>query len=142
MNNLSYSDSFGGHSVGNSPSFSDNLSFQLVRFFTNSENSAFCSLTQVETADSPQTLSDLAETYKRSLKSKFPDLEIRQGSFTTKGLEIVQFLIELEDKILFKLIAVLPNKKIIQLDYAIARMVYPNYIKHIESSIGSINTTF
>lgn len=125
----------------NSTTNDDSLSFQLIQFFTNLEKSAFCSLTEVGSADSSETLISIAETYKTSLKSKFPNLEIRQGSFTTRGLNVVQFLIQLEEKILFKLIALLPNKKIVQLDYAIARTIYPNFIKHIESSIGSINTS-
>lgn len=107
--------------------------------FYDSLSTNFCSISLVQSKD-VLDLNYFTQTFKTMLAKQFSPENLKQGKFSKSEMEINQFLIMTETIVFFKLFLQPTNKHIIQLDYAIDRNIYPNYIKKIESSIGSITT--
>jgi hypothetical protein len=107
--------------------------------FYDSTSTNFCSISVIQSADSPD-LSYFVKNFYNILSSQIKPEDLKQAHFSKEGLEITQFLIMSDSRVMFKLCFQPANTYIIQIDYAIDRSIYPNYIKKIESSIGSITT--
>ena len=80
----------------------------------------------------------IASTLFRPLNEKYPRGRINKASYKIGDLPVEQFLITTDSKVNFKIIFQTHDWSTIQIDYAVARSVYPEFIKRIESSIGSI----
>jgi hypothetical protein len=115
-----------------------NIQIRLIQFFIDSTNSNFCSLMQVSVVAASPTMVHLAQIYEESLPEKFPKAQINKGRFQIEKIDVIQFLILTEEQVIFKLLFASPTKSICQLDYAIARAIYPKVVRGIESSIGSL----
>ena len=114
-------------------------SIHINEIFYDSSSSSFCSISLIQSTDSLD-INYFTDRFNFLLLQQFSPDNLKKGRFTSNGMEIIQFLIMTESKVLFKLFFQPTNKYILQLDYAIDRSIYPNYIKKIESSIGSITT--
>ncbi len=112
----------------------------LVQFFLDSASVNFCSLSQIS-LNKKITFDQLIELYGQYIQSKFPESKIKKGDFEIDKRKIYQFLITTTSNVQFKLIFEISPGLFFQLDYAIDRNEYPNYIQKIESSIGSISFT-
>jgi hypothetical protein len=119
---------------------SDSIIFQLVQMFIDTTNKLSCSVSKIICSDIDSNLIHLTAIYSRLLHQKFPGATIKTGNFNIDSIAIIQFLILTENKVIFKLIFNSPTKNTLQIDYAIARSKYPEFIRNIESSIGSIST--
>ena len=115
-----------------------NIHFRLIQLFLDSTNGNFCSLTQVSVVGALPTLVHMAQIYEESLPEKFPKAQINKGRFQIENIGVIQFLILTEEQVIFKLLFATPTRSICQLDYAIARAIYPKVVRSIESSIGSL----
>ncbi|MFC2088205.1 hypothetical protein ACFLSX_01260 [Calditrichota bacterium] len=118
---------------------SDSIRFQLIQIFVDSTNQFSCSVSRIIHTISDSNSKDSTSNYLRFLKDKFATATIQKGTYKLNDFEINQYLLITEQKVIFKLTFASPGNKIIQLDYAIARSIYPDFIRHIESSIGSIS---
>lgn len=117
-----------------------NIQFRLIQLFLDPTNGNSCSLSQVSGVVG--TLVDLIEIYEESLQEKFPEAQISTAKFKIEKINVVQFLILTNEKVIFKLIFASPTKAICQLDFAVARAVYPNVVRSVESSVGSLRPMF
>lgn len=79
--------------------------------------------------------------YRELLYEKFKENKITETEYLKDGIRIKQFLIQMPDRVFFKLIFRNNNGKIIQFDYITKREYYIAAVKSIESSIGSIKLT-
>ncbi|MCI0511863.1 hypothetical protein L0128_01455 [candidate division KSB1 bacterium] len=65
----------------------------------------------------------------------------RVGYFQLNQLQIGQFLIMDEKNVNFKLIGITPQAGIFQIDYILPQTYYSKFIKALEASIGSLNSS-
>lgn len=114
-------------------------SIHINEVFYDSSLTSFCSVSLIHSTDSLD-INYFTDQFNFILLKQLSPENVKKARFTSNGMEIIQFLIMTETKVLFKLFFQPTNKYILQLDYAIDRSIYPNYIKKIESSIGSITT--
>lgn len=119
---------------------SDKFTIRPIHIFTDSLNEFNCSISQIIDSNSDTSQSFLELHYYQFLKKSFAKENITKGAYVVNGLNITQYLIMTTERIIFKLIFTSPNNAITQIDYAIVRSIYPNFIRHIESSIGSVST--
>jgi len=117
----------------------NSYSISIKNIFYDSTSANFCSISVIQSDDSAD-LNYFVKNFYDILTSQIKSEDIKQARFFKEGLEITQFLIMNEKSVIFKLYFQPINTYIIQIDYAIDRSIYPNYIKKIESSIGSITT--
>lgn len=120
----------------------ENIRFELIQFFLDSTNGNSCALSRLHAAEGESDLRALTNSFEESLQEKFPETQIKKGEFKIGKIEVVQFLVMIEEKVIFKLVFSSPAKSIFQMDYAIARAVYPEVVGSIESSIGSLTTLY
>lgn len=113
-------------------------SLYIKTIFRDSSSSSFCSISQINSTDSVN-INQFLIAFNSLMSQQFKPENIKEGRFKRNNIEIVQFLMMTDSKVFFKLFFQPVNKYILQLDYAIDRKIYPNYIKKIESSIGSIS---
>ena len=111
----------------------------IKEIFYDSSSTNFCSISFVQSTDKLD-LNYFTNNFNSLLAKQFIPENIKHGRFSKDGVDINQFLIMTDTIVFFKLFLKPTNSYIIQLDYAIDRSIYPNYIKRIESSIGSIST--
>jgi hypothetical protein len=82
--------------------------------------------------------SEKIRAYEKLLQNKFSAATIKKGEFTKDNLKFVQFLIQKENLITFKLLFQNSQNELIQFDYIVPKENYVSEVKSIESSIGSI----
>ena len=114
-------------------------SISIKDIFYDNSSVNFCSISAIQSTDS-LSLGYFVKNFYDILSQQIKPEDLKQAHFTKEGLEITQFLIMSDSRVMFKIYFQPTDKYIIQIDYAIDRSIYPNYIKKIESSIGSITT--
>jgi len=74
-----------------------------------------------------------------SLTQQGEDLwqDVRKGHFEHQGLSFTQYLLQNSQWVSFRLF-VGPSRPVVRFDYFVSRRIYPDEIRKIESSIGSI----
>jgi hypothetical protein len=112
------------------------FSYELLRFFADTLSGAVCSITRI--SYSLENKEEFTNVYYSALNEKYPRGRINKASYKIGDLPVEQFLITTDSKVNFKIIFQTHDWSTIQIDYAVARSVYPEFIKRIESSIGSI----
>ena len=113
----------------------DSLLIEPKALFFDQQNNILFSVSKINFTDSISTVGD----YEKELMKKFSTLDAKKVIFEYKNFTIHQLRVISNDSILFKLI-VLQKENFIQLDYIIPKQGYHNYLKAIESSIGSLKS--
>lgn len=76
--------------------------------------------------------------YAADLNDRFAGDSLRQASFTNGDVHVVQFLVQPEGLVNFKLVLAGQADDLVQFDYVVPQTAYPSVVKALESSIGSI----
>lgn len=108
-----------------------------IRFFINKEKGSSCTLSRVIGLDLSRQAQGSLEEYESLLRAKFPGASVKKGTFRIHEINVFQFLITDEQRVIFKLLCSDFQKQTFQVDYVVPRSVYRQQIKAIESSIGS-----
>lgn len=117
-------------------SFEEIFIYKLSSMYLNEESSSMMLVGEFlksDTLDFNSTIKFYEIELKKNNRS-----EITSTLFYKDKILISQLLIRAENKINFRLFFENENKKMIQVDYISMEKQYPNEIKPIESSIGSI----
>ena len=108
-----------------------------VGFFINRESGSACCLSRLSGMEANSRIFDTFREYKSLLKDKFPDARIDEGAFRVNDINVFQYLISNNERVIFKLLCYSPKGRTFQLDYIVPRSMYHQHVKAIESSIGS-----
>lgn len=106
-------------------------------FFNDSTRSLF-SVINVTLLDSLIPKYDRQKVFNDFLISSIDTNKTKTATFTKDEIKIYQYLTQHNDIISFKLTFLTSNYDLLQFDYISRKENYPNEIKAIESSIGSI----
>lgn len=87
--------------------------------------------------DTTATFGEQMKQYGASLNQQFGDT-LRQAQFMKDELYMAQFLAQPEGLVNFKLVFEAPSEGLLQFDYVVPQSVYPQEVRSVESSIGSI----
>lgn len=87
--------------------------------------------------DTTATFGEQMQQYGASLQQQFGDT-LRQAQFMKDDLYMAQFLAQPEGLVNFKLVFEAPSDDVLQFDYVVPQSVYPQEVRSVESSIGSI----
>jgi hypothetical protein len=85
------------------------------------------------------TFGEQMTRYGGTLARQFGD-SLRQAQFMKDDLYMAQFLAQPEGLVNFKLVFEAPADGLLQFDYVVPRRVYPQEVRSVESSIGSIRS--
>lgn len=94
------------------------------------------SLLRFKKNDSP--FQEKIRIYKNVLEQNFNKNELKITEYLKDSIRIKQYLIQKQNQINFKLLFTKTDGDIIQFDYSSVKEFYPDEIRGIESSIGSI----
>lgn len=105
--------------------------------FLDPRNGSLCSVTTVAFADSLGFDAMIAR-YGALIADRYQGDSLRQGLFYKDNIRMVQYLLQPQDRVAFKLLFETPVGGVIQFDYIVPKLFYAGEVKAIESSIGSI----
>jgi|GEM_PF-5189300 len=111
--------------------------FTTLGVFEKTGESRVCFLTKIDNVPPTTTLEEFIVEYLDGQKRKYGQ-EIKSAKFTVNNIPAVQLMISSEHAIIFELLFKNNSGQFLQLDYAVSSKVYPEVIKHIESSIGTL----
>lgn len=116
----------------------ENVPFR-INIITISADTSTSSLLIVTQLDPDNTNPEVFfEEYKQYVRQQFANVEILETEYLKDGIPITQFLTNREGAVIFKLLFFNEERELMQFDYFVPDSFYPNQIKNIESSIGSI----
>lgn len=116
----------------------EKVTLQPISIYMNQPKGVLLSVAVVDSLTG--SFSEKIEAYEKLLQNKFSTATLQKGEFTKDTLKFVQFLIQKENLITFKLLFQNSQHKLIQFDYIVPKENYVSEVKSIESSIGSIKT--
>ncbi len=117
----------------------DTYYLNIMEIFHDSSSNSFCSVSLIQSSDSFDK-DHFLENFSTLVSKQFSAEDIKKGLFWVGELQITQYLVMTNAIVIFKLFFQTTNNNMLQIDYAIDRKIYANYIKKIESSIGSISS--
>lgn len=79
----------------------------------------------------------LAE-YRERIRTAMPDVEIEEDAYLLGEIAVYQLLLGNEVMVNRRLILIREGRRPVQVDYLVPRGIYPDVVKGIEASIGSI----
>jgi hypothetical protein len=80
---------------------------------------------------------DRMDTYGLLLQDRFAGAEIVEGTFRVNDINVYQYLITDNSRVIFKLLCQGPRQQTFQVDYVLSQPANRREIQAIESSIGS-----
>ncbi|MBD3160877.1 MAG: hypothetical protein GF346_01850 [Candidatus Eisenbacteria bacterium] len=78
--------------------------------------------------------------YREQIRAAMPDVEIQEDTFLLGDIAVYQLLLRNPVLVNFRLILIREGMKPVQVDYLVPRALYPELVKGIEASIGSIRS--
>jgi hypothetical protein len=76
--------------------------------------------------------------YRAAINRQFEDEQVMEGDYSVDGIHIKSFLVTTPQMVQFKLICIGNGPAIAELSFFSAVSAYEDFVKSIESSIGSI----
>lgn len=130
--------------------FQNNEVFNKLNKQMESDTSSYFDFSLIETFNSENILlyigkinennlfSKLDSNYNKALRNTYKVEELNIGQYNLNDLNVFQYIFNDDTSVTIKLyINNLDN--FYEITYIVNRLIYKNYLKHIESSIGSIN---
>jgi hypothetical protein len=113
------------------------ISVTPVSFFVDPHGGSVCCLSQLTVLKGGARIFEKLNEYGTRILKKFPASKIDEGSYRVNDVNVFQYLITDDERVMFKLLCCSPQGRMFQLDYIVPRSMYAQQIKAIESSIGS-----
>lgn len=95
-------------------------------------------ISQIQFKDKSKTNDDKLAEYEKALFKKYGKEKLKRAEFLKEDLPLIQYMLNDNGKVNFKILIYNKVKELIQFDYVTDMSFYPKEIKAIESSIGSI----
>ncbi len=105
--------------------------------FSHASTDALLNVAAVGRAEA-RTLGEQVARYSALLADQDSTATVRQDDYLKDDIRMAQFLVQTDDFITFTLFFASSRDGVIQFDYIVPRAMYPEQVKAIESSIGSI----
>jgi hypothetical protein len=110
-----------------------------LEVFFDSSSKSVLNVTAIKVkADS---LNNIINNLGKELLKKYGNTSLKRADYLKDGIPVTQFLITENEVITFKILIFNDLNQIIEFDYSTLKNSYPNEVKSIESSIGSIKLT-
>ncbi len=116
----------------------DPISFVHRYIFTDDSLKCLLNVSQIKFRDKDTTKEFQSAEYEKALYKKFGKEKLKRAEFLKEDLPVIQYMLNEEGKVNFKILFYNKAGELIQFDYVTDFSVYPKEIKAIESSIGSI----
>ncbi|MCD4797365.1 MAG: hypothetical protein K8R49_09400 [Candidatus Cloacimonetes bacterium] len=114
---------------------SSSVDIILQNVFLNQKNSCICFLS---TFQKTMPAAQIRNTYLTELYAGDIQGSINEGSYMYNGVNIRQIIHVQDDQVTIKLVCISDDEHIFMLDYIVPSKFYEQYIRSIESSIGTL----
>jgi len=108
-----------------------------IKVFYDADAGSFLSVTLVQ-VDGGGSFEEQTEQFANLLSSQQTSVSYRKAAFNKDGLHLVQFMGQSQGMINFKLLLASGGGDLLQFDYVVPMAHYPEQVKAVESSIGSL----
>lgn len=116
----------------------DDFKINPMQFFLNPENQSILVVSNIISQGIEMTPPALKEEYITAIRTSFALYNPQENRFVKTKIPIVQYLLQKEEHIIFKLLFEDAKNQLIQLDYIVPQSIFTEEAKAIESSIGTI----
>ena len=115
--------------------------FDPINFHFDSTTKSLLSVGSFEAPGKADDFNSNIIFYESLLYEKYDSSQIRKGEFVKDNIAVTQYLIQVPEQVIFKLLFENGKGKFVEFDYLTQRNAYSGELKSIESSIGSIILT-
>ena len=122
-----------------SNSLEDSSSVTLLEFLLSEETKASLMISRIAGFNLQSDTAGFMENYRRALRNEDENLSIESGDFWHGEVYIKNILVSDSTSVQFRLICFKPSDDAIELIYTTPRTVYSDFVKSMESSIGSLH---
>lgn len=122
-----------------SNSLEDSSKITLLEIWLSEETRASLMISRIAGLNLQADTSRFMENYRDALRSEDKTKSIEAGDFWHGEVYVKNILVRDSSNVQFRLICMKPSNDAIELIYTTPRTVYGDYVKSIESSIGSLH---
>lgn len=109
-----------------------------LQFFLHPEKQSLLVVSHIAGADTAMAPTALLDSYTTAVRTTFALNNIEEHRYTKAGLPMIQYMLQKQENIVFKILFSDSSNQLIQLDYVVPRSIFMEEAKAIESSIGTI----
>lgn len=106
--------------------------------FTNETNKSMLIISLIRFSKNDSPFQEKIKIYQNALEHNFNQHELEKTEYLKDNILIRQYLIQKQNQVNFKLLLANSDSDILQFDYSSIKEFYPDEVRGIESSIGSI----
>jgi hypothetical protein len=110
-----------------------------LKVFSDSSSRSILNVTAIKVNADSQN--NIINNLEKELLKKYGKTGLKRADYLKDDIPVTQFLITDNEVITFKILIINDVNQIIEFDYSTLKNSYPNEVKSIESSIGSIKLT-
>lgn len=122
-----------------SSSIEDSSKIMLLEFFLNEQTRASLMISSIAGLNLQSDTAGFMENYRLAIRDEYGMQDIESGDYWHGEIYIKNILISDSANVQFRLICFKPSDDAVELIYTTPRAVYGDYVRFIESSIGSLN---
>ena len=122
-----------------SSSIKDSSSITLLEVLLSEETRASLMISRIAGLNLQSDTAGFMENYRDALRSEDKTKSIESGDFRHGEVFVKNFLVSDSTNVQFRLICLKPSNDAVELIYTTPRTVYSDFVKSIESSIGSLH---
>ncbi len=122
-----------------SSSIKDSSKIMLLEFFLNEQTRASLMISSIAGLNLQSDTAGFMENYRLAIRDEHGMQDIESGDYWHGGIYIKNILISDSANVQFRLICLKSSDDAIELIFTTPRAVYGDYVRSIESSIGSLN---
>lgn len=120
-------------------SIEDSGKISLLEFLLNEQTGASLMISSIADLNLKSDTAGFMENYRLAIRDDYGRQNIESGDYWHGEIFIKNILISDSANVQFRLICLKPSDDAIELIYTTPRAVYGDYVRSIESSIGSLN---
>lgn len=116
----------------------DTFHIRPLQFFLHPDRRSLLVVSHISASDTSAASPELIDRYTEAVRTAFALNNIKEDRYTKTGISIIQYLLQKDDNVIFKILFTDSKERLIQLDYVVPRTAYPEESRAIESSIGTL----
>jgi hypothetical protein len=122
-----------------SSSIKDSSKIMLLEFFLNEQTGASLMISSIAGLNLKSDTAGFMENYRLAIRDEYGMQDIESGDYWHGEVYIKNILVSDSANVQFRLICLKPSDDAVELIYTTPRAVYGDFVKSIESSIGSLH---
>lgn len=122
-----------------SSSIEDSSKIMLLEFFLNEQTGASLMISSIAGLNLKSDTAGFMENYRLAIRDEYGMQDIESGDYWHGEVYIKNILVSDSANVQFRLICLKPSNDAVELIYTTPRAVYGDFVKSIESSIGSLH---